>query len=57
MWRLVRWLLTGDGHKHSWAYCYTHEDLSYKPPHNVEGYTIVRKCVVCGGRSHLTVKC
>jgi len=48
MWRIFRWLLTGDGHKHKWEY---HRAIrgyrrgEYRIPSSV---TIIDVCTVCG---------
>ena len=47
MWRLIRFLLTGDGHLHQWKF--THVDyFSRTDGQRMHSVTYVKVCTVCG---------
>lgn len=46
MLRLLRWILTGDGHKHEWVWLKTVKTLDQND--FVAYYRVVHMCEVCG---------
>lgn len=47
MFRLIRWLITGDGHQHDWVE-YKSADIVSEKNRDLVGYLVVLQCTYCG---------
>ena len=45
MWRLLRWLFTGDGHKHQWKYI---DYVNMTTNGRLVGRIAIYRCEICG---------
>lgn len=50
MWRLLRFLITGDGHLHKWAVI--HKGTRINECGQTTGYHVTQKCEHCGKIIH-----